>query len=209
MAERKRRRRRRTRAILAGLGTGIVAAFVYSYIATGGVLGDPPPPAAVCADVSQPGLELPPEAIPAGRWCGAIDRHLNVPLVGPLGFEAAFKSPQPPSDPLVPRPEYLIWTSDGCTAPVLGSGPFDFTLACNRHDFAWRNLKGLDGKGVLVWHIGNKDRADAGFLFDMRLKCAGLNPVFRFGCEATARIYYQAVHLNTSGVSGIDDAFDG
>jgi hypothetical protein len=113
-------------------------------------------------------------------------------------------APRPPGDPATARPAYLVWDTDGCSAPVLGAGPFDFTLACTRHDFGWRNLKAYDEPGAVpIWHVGNKDRVDAGFLYDMRVRCAALPRLEQIGCDLTARVYYTAVRLNPSGVAGL------
>ena len=45
------------------------------------------------------------------------------------------------------RDARLDWTTDGCSAPVVGSTgrSFDFTDACRRHDFAYRNFQDIDG----------------------------------------------------------------
>ena len=39
----------------------------------------------------------------------------------------------------------LDWTTDGCSAPVVGNEgrSFNFTQACVRHDFGYRNIKRL------------------------------------------------------------------
>jgi hypothetical protein len=86
---------------------------------------------------------------------------------------------------------------------VFGSGPFDFSLPCNRHDFGWRNLQVVDEDDAPLWHIVNKDRVDAGFLHDMRVRCSPLNRIQRIGCDTTARIYYTAIRLNSSGVRSL------
>ena len=86
---------------------------------------------------------------------------------------------------------------------MIGAGPFNFTLACSRHDFGWRNLKAVHSDDSPIWHVGNKDRVDAGFLYDMRLQCQGMSPVWRIGCDTTARLYYTAIRLNPSGVQGL------
>lgn len=206
MAE--RRRLRILLAIAVGGLVGLFAGAVTATIITGHALGEPPQPTEVCADVPGTGVPLPPTGVTAERWCGDVDHHLDIPIAGADGFEAAVAEPDPPSDPANPRPPYLRWDTNGCSAPVIGGGPFDFELACFRHDFGWRNLKELDRDGIEVWHMGNKDRVDAGFLYDMRVRCAGVSPVFRIGCEATARIYYSAVRLNPSGVDLIPKIFD-
>ncbi|CAH0052101.1 unnamed protein product [Clonostachys solani] len=39
-------------------------------------------------------------------------------------------------------PASLIWTSDGCTAAPANPFNFDFTPACQRHDFGYANYRG-------------------------------------------------------------------
>ncbi len=190
------------RAVVIGVITGVGIIVGIAYLLTG-ALGPPPPAAEVCVEVPNSGLGELRNGVMIATYCTQIDLHLNLPLGGTDGFEGAFRKPAPPSDPAVPRPGYLDWTSDGCSAPVLGAGPFDFTLACSRHDFGWRNLKAIDGAPTPTWHIDNKDRVDAGFLFDMRRRCAALPLLARVGCDTTARVYYTAVRLNPSGVSGL------
>ena len=86
---------------------------------------------------------------------------------------------------------------------MLGRGPFDFSIACGRHDFGWRNLKEYHDDQAPMWHVANKDRVDAGFLYDMRSRCSAMSALNRIACDTTARIYYTAVRLNPSGVSGL------
>ncbi len=204
-AERRPRRRwwRVLRAALLGIVTGLVAAVALSFAMTASI-GPPPGAADVCHGLPAPVLDQGYRgAATVGVACGDVDRELTLPLGGADGFEATWKAPDPPAAADTPHPDYLVWETDGCTAPVLGSGPFDYTLACTRHDFGWRNLKELDRSGAPVWHIGNKDRVDAGFLWDMRTRCAAFDGITRLGCDTTARVYYTAVRLNPSGVSGL------
>ena len=193
-------------AIATGLLTGIAALAVLVFLVTGG-LGPVPEAADVCAEVDRPELAGPAApGIPLSAVCGDIDTNLDLPLGGADGFEAVAMAPDPPGDPSTSHPDYLVWDTDGCSAPVLGAGPFDFSLACTRHDFGWRNLKAYDQPGIVpIWHVGNKDRVDAGFLFDMRVRCAALPRLEQIGCDLTARVYYTAVRLNPSGVAGIPD----
>jgi hypothetical protein len=188
----------------AGLGvlTGLAAAVALAYVFTGS-LGPPPAAADVCHDIGADALVTPYAEVSIGVVCTNIDTDLGLPLGGADGFEAVFKAPAPPAGPTTVHPGYLVWESDGCSAPVIGSGPFDFSLACYRHDFGWRNLKAIHGDAVPVWTADNKDRVDAGFLWDMRTRCASLSPVLRIGCDTTARVYYTAVRLNPSGVQGL------
>jgi hypothetical protein len=198
------------RTLLLGLVTGMGGGLSLVYAYTGSISTDPPPPADVCADLDAADLDaLGPRGVKMADYCDGIDVHLNLQLRGTDGFEGAFVQPEPPSDPAEPRPDFLVWESDGCSAPVVGSGPFDFTLACNRHDFGWRNLRGLDRGDTPLWHIGNKDRVDAGFLVDMRTRCASLSGLSRMGCDTTARVYYTAVRLNSAGVRDLTAVFGG
>ena len=191
-------------AAVTGLLTGFVALAVVVLLLTAG-LGPRPEAADVCAEVAPPELEDPAApGVALSTVCGDIDTNLDLPLGGGTGFEAVVMAPRPPGDPATTRPAYLVWDTDGCSAPVLGAGPFDFTLACTRHDFGWRNLKAYDEpEAVPIWHVGNKDRVDAGFLYDMRGRCTSVPTVLRIGCYTTARVYYTAVRLNPSGVSGL------
>ena len=50
---------------------------------------------------------------------------------------------------------------------------------------------------------GQQGPGDAGFLWDMRTRCAAFDGITRLGCDTTARVYYTAVRLNPSGVSGL------
>jgi hypothetical protein len=192
------------RAVGLGLLSGLTIAFAVVFWVSSHV-GPAPERAEVCREVPIPvlGEERADLGVALRTVCHGIDVHLDLPLGGLAGFEGAFVKPLPPSDPSEPRPPYLVWESDGCSAPVLGSGPFDFTLACERHDFGWRNLKHVHNGDSPVWHVGNKDRVDAGFLYDMRVRCAAVSAVWRIGCDTTARVYYTAVRLNPSGVAGL------
>lgn len=196
------RGRRFLRAAGLGIVTGLVAAVGLAYAMTGSI-GPPPPAPDVCHRVSDPERAQPYHEVSVGVACDDIDTDLALPLGGTAGFEAVLNAPDPPAGPATAHPPYLVWESDGCSAPVLGSGPFDFSLACYRHDFGWRNLKALDQGEVVVWTIENKERVDAGFLWDMRMRCASLSPILRIGCDTTARVYYTAVRLNPSGLQGL------
>ena len=194
--------RRVMRAVGLGLLSGLSVAFAVVFWVSSNV-GPAPEGANVCREVPIPVLGQERLGVEFRTVCGGIDLHLDLPLGGTAGFEGAFVKPLPPSDPSSPRPAYLVWESDGCSAPVFGSGPFDFTLACERHDFGWRNLKNVHNQDSPVWHVGNKDRVDAGFLYDMRVRCAAMPAFWQIGCDTTARVYYTAVRLNPSGVEGL------
>ena len=96
------------------------------------------------------------------------------------------------------RDSRLVWESDGCSAPVLGSTgrTFDFTAACRRHDFGYRNLKRIDGGKH--WDEKVRERVDKVFLADMRKDCAARPTVQRTACRSWANVYYSVVR-NFSG----------
>jgi len=194
--------RRVLRAVLSGIVTGLATTVALVVVVSGSV-GPAPEKAEVCREVAVDVLDRPVAGVQLSVVCVGIDTNLNLVLGGVDGFEGVFRAPEPPSGPETRRAAYLVWETDGCSAPVLGSGPFDFSLACNRHDFGWRNLKAYNGDAVPMWQIDNKDRVDAGFLYDMRTRCSSLPSLVRLGCDTTARVYYTAVRLNPSGVVGL------
>jgi len=87
----------------------------------------------------------------------------------------------------------LVWESDKCSAPVLGSAgrTYDFTDACRRHDFAYRNFSRIDGGKK--WTKALRERVDRRFLSDMRNSCAARKSVERAACRTWADLYYAAV----------------
>lgn len=84
----------------------------------------------------------------------------------------------------------LDWTTDYCSAPLVGNTgrSFNFRLPCQRHDFAYRNMKLL---GTLS--ETNRKRVDDRFLFDMRSTCAPRGISQRFNCYAWADAFFAAV----------------
>jgi hypothetical protein len=93
------------------------------------------------------------------------------------------------------EPASADWRADGCSTPLpVGLGDtgrsFDFTDACNRHDFAYRNYKLL---GVFTADI--RARVDRRFLADMRADCARRPWTQRYACRVWAQTYYRAVRL--------------
>jgi hypothetical protein len=114
-----------------------------------------------------------------------------------------------------PRPidRTLDWNTDQCSAPLIGSTgrSFDFTAACLRHDFGYRNYKMLDrtyncpqrpdGEACAEgrwtygrwWNASNRARLDAQFKKDLFGHCAS-RPVWdRPTCRAWATTFYSAV----------------
>ena len=82
----------------------------------------------------------------------------------------------------------LDYTDDACSAPVVGSkGPFwNFTEACYRHDFGYRNAKRL---GVFDRY---KARIDLVFARDMMDHCESRRLAER-QCRTMALAYFQGV----------------
>jgi hypothetical protein len=91
------------------------------------------------------------------------------------------------------RDQRLNWTTDGCSAPIIGSSgrTFNFYNACRRHDFAYRNFLRLDnGKW---WNESFRARVDAVFKKDMTSDCAKRTALDKRSCMAWVRIFYEAV----------------
>lgn len=125
---------------------------------------------------------------------------LSATLKGPGPFESASRLVF--SVPLVEfvrtagdpgRDRRLDWRSDKCSAPLLGSAgkTYDFSDACRRHDFAYRNLGRLEGG--TRWNAALRRRVDERFMRDMNDGCAARPKVQRSACRAWARLYYTAV----------------
>lgn len=82
-----------------------------------------------------------------------------------------------------PYDDVLDWSSDACSwSPDKPLG-YDFTRACHRHDFGYRNYKRQSR-----FTETNRKRIDDRFYGDMKTICAG-----RWACDSAAWTYYQAV----------------
>lgn len=87
----------------------------------------------------------------------------------------------------------LNWTTDGCSAPIVGSTgrTFDFTDACHRHDFGYRNFTVLDnGKW---WTSAMRHRIDKVFYNDMLRDCSRRVKSTKKLCRAWAKTFYRTV----------------
>jgi hypothetical protein len=93
------------------------------------------------------------------------------------------------------RDRRLDWRTDLCSAPVIESSgrSFDFSRACRRHDFAYRNLSRMDGGGT--WTSDLRARVDAVFRTDMRADCLPRRGTLRVRCMLWAETYYRAVRI--------------
>lgn len=89
----------------------------------------------------------------------------------------------------------LDWSTDGCSAPVVqGTGrSFDFTHACRRHDFGYRNYARIDGGRR--WTASIRQRIDSVFRRDMLAHCATRPRLTRVSCRAWASLFYRAVRI--------------
>lgn len=91
------------------------------------------------------------------------------------------------------RDPRLDWSTDGCSAPVVGSTgrTFDFYDACRRHDFAYRNFSRL--LGGKLWTSSLRARIDAVFKKDMLADCRRRTGASKTSCIGWADTFYQFV----------------
>jgi hypothetical protein len=93
---------------------------------------------------------------------------------------------------------WFDWTTDFCSAPLVGSTgrSFNFTNACRRHDFGYRNLKLLEIRyGGDFWNSTSRHRADLQFLADMRSHCRSRPWYDEPTCFGWAETFYAVVRL--------------
>ncbi|MFE5678976.1 phospholipase A2 [Streptomyces erythrochromogenes] len=103
-----------------------------------------------------------------------------------------------------PDPYEFNWGNDGCSrSPDMVAG-WDFTLACIRHDFGYRNYKHLLGDSSFVnttRRDSPKNRVDLVLLEELKSICSGWrqfplpqnDTAARSACYAAADKYYGAV----------------
>ena len=91
------------------------------------------------------------------------------------------------------RDSRLDWTTDGCSAPLVGGTgrSFDFTSACRRHDFGYRNFSDIDDG--IWWTAPMRQRIDDKFLSDMRTSCSVRPRPDRLICRGWALVFYRTV----------------
>ncbi len=84
----------------------------------------------------------------------------------------------------------LNWTSDGCSAPIVGESgrSFNFRTACIRHDFGYRNYKAHE-----LFTADSRLRIDEQFRQDMHALCGPKVRTFKVRCAAWAEIFFAAV----------------
>ena len=85
---------------------------------------------------------------------------------------------------------FLDWTTDGCSAPVVGNEgrSFNFTQACIRHDFGYRNLKRLG-----LFTDTTRTRIDNQFHYDLQASCIRQVRTRKVRCLMWAETFYVAV----------------
>ncbi|MEK7293057.1 MAG: phospholipase A2, partial [Actinomycetota bacterium] len=86
----------------------------------------------------------------------------------------------------------LDWTTDGCSAPIVGESgrSFNFRHACMRHDFGYRNYKARD-----MFTTDARVRIDTQFRQDLDATCGPKIRTFKIRCIAWAEIFFTAVRL--------------
>ena len=84
----------------------------------------------------------------------------------------------------------LDWTSDGCSAPIVGSQgrSFNFRSACNRHDFGYRIFKALG-----LFDTSTRTQIDEQLHRDMNTYCDSQRRTFKVRCIAWSEIFYTMV----------------
>lgn len=93
---------------------------------------------------------------------------------------------------------WFDWRTDFCSAPLVGNTgrSFNFTNACRRHDFGYRNLRLLDRRyGAGHWTSSSRKRVDLQFLDDIGDHCDSRRWWDEPTCYAWARTFYTAVRL--------------
>jgi len=132
---------------------------------------------AVCRIAGFDACDAPAEAAPPDPN-ELTDRYARAPLDEFLAYHG---SPD--------RDARLDFSTDGCSAPVVGSTgiSFDFADACLRHDFGYRNYKDL-GR-----FEEEKARVDRQFYEDMKDHCATRSIFLRAQCHSWAQRFYAGV----------------
>lgn len=87
-------------------------------------------------------------------------------------------------------PDCFDWSSDGCSSSPNHLFGFDFEDCCQRHDFAYRNLR---HQGRLT--SSTREEADQKFLDDLKMVCTKVQQSKTGLCTFTRVIYFSAVRL--------------
>ena len=95
---------------------------------------------------------------------------------------------------------WFDWSTDYCSAPLVGNTgiSFNFTDACRRHDFGYRNLQLLDrryGSPGFYWNHASRLTVDQQLLTDARNHCARRVIALRPSCFIWAQTFYLGVRI--------------
>lgn len=96
------------------------------------------------------------------------------------------------------RHPWLTATTDGCSAPLIGStgASFNFRLACERHDFAYANYPLLMRRGHDVeWNAVLRAKVDDQFQRDLQASCVHRQRSYRLRCDAWVIVFFHAVRI--------------
>lgn len=80
------------------------------------------------------------------------------------------------------------WTTDLCSWSPDNPFGFNFSSACRRHDFNYRNFKDNS-----IWNTTNKGQIDTVFYNDMKAICVPYSWFKEASCKGLAGTYYNAV----------------
>ncbi|MFJ3205796.1 phospholipase A2 [Streptomyces sp. NPDC086989] len=157
-------------------------------------LGAPTPPASREEKVARLDslTQLGPEA--TADWTRTLDAHHNV----------------------VPDRYEFRWTTNECNFPARKTvDGYDFTAACIRHDFGYRNYRDLHGEKEFRSNPNGKARVDEILLQDANNVCIeqGRQPTLRTpfdftACKAAAQTFYYGVKYGEPVVNTITNPGD-
>ena len=94
---------------------------------------------------------------------------------------------------------WLITTTDGCSAPLVGSSgrSFDFRVACERHDLAYANYSTLARLSLDVeWNAALRAMVDDQFQRDLQELCTKRRHSERLRCDAWSVVFFHAVRVS-------------
>ena len=99
-----------------------------------------------------------------------------------------------------PADTWFDWSTDLCSAPLVGNTgrSFNFTEACRRHDFGYRNTQLLErryGGNGAYWNVATRKRIDRQFLADAKAHCATRWLFDRPSCYSWAYTFYGAIRI--------------
>lgn len=94
---------------------------------------------------------------------------------------------------------WLITTTDGCSAPLVGSSgrSFNFRVACERHDLAYANYSALARLSLDVeWNATLRAAVDDQFQRDLQELCTKRRHSERLRCDAWSVVFFHAVRVS-------------